>query len=159
MPNMDKKFTTPKYSFGVCGEFAFQAHMDINYQFELDNLNNTNKYSVVDFRIPTTNIYIELKTRTCTSTAFSTTYFDKSKVDRWNRSKQFKNAIIYIAFAFKDGQYYCIKYSKRLFSKFKTSYRSDWDQTNYKIPLSTCINTDKIITQINKLKPNCLHVN
>ena len=156
---MDKKFTETKHSFGVCGEYAFQAYMDINYQFQLDNLNNTNKYSVVDFRIPTTNIYIELKTRTCKSTAFSTTFFDKSKVDRWNRSKQFKTAVIYIVFAFNDGQHYFIKYSKRLFNKFKTSYRSDWNQTNYNIPLSKCIDTSKFISQINKLKPNCLHVN
>ena len=90
---MDKKFTESKHSFGVCGEHAFQAHMDINYQFKLDNLNNTNKYSVVDFRIPTTNIYIELKTRTCKSTAFSTTLFDKAKVDFWNSSKRFKQLL------------------------------------------------------------------
>ena len=156
---MDKKFTESKHSFGVCGEFAFQAHMDINYQFQLDNLNNTNKYSVVDFRIPTTNIYLELKTRTCTSTAFATTFFDKSKVDRWDRSKHFKKAIIYIAFAFDDGKHYFIRYSKRLLNKFKTSYRSDWDQTNYNIPLSKCINTDHFINQVNKLKTNCLHAN
>ena len=68
----------------------------MNYQFDLDNLNNTNQYSIVDFRIPNTNIYLELKSRTCKSNAFLTTYFDKSKVDRWNNSKHFKKAIIYI---------------------------------------------------------------
>ena len=97
---MNQKFTESKHKFGVSGEFAFIAYMDINYQFQLDNLNKTNKYSIVDFNVPTTNIYIELKTRSCSSTAFTTTLFDKSKVDRWDRSKMFKNAIIYIAVAF-----------------------------------------------------------
>ena len=89
--------------------------MDVKYQFELDNFNNTNKYSIVDFRIPNTNIYLELKSRTCTSNAFLTTYFDKSKIDRWNTSRHFKNAILYIAFAFADGEYYFIKYTKSNF--------------------------------------------
>ena len=79
---MYKTFTGSQHSFGVCGEHALQAHMDVNYQLKLNNLKNMNKYSVVDFMIPTTNIYLELKTRTCTSTAFATTYFDTSKVDR-----------------------------------------------------------------------------
>lgn len=156
---MDKKFTESKHSFGVCGEFAFQAHMDINYQFQLDNLNNTNKYCVVDFRIPTTNIYLELKTRTCKSTAFATTLFDKSKVDRWCTQKQFKKAVIYIAFAFEDGIHYFIRYTKSKFNNIKTSFNPEWNQTNYNIPLSKCIDTDKFISQINKLKSNCLHAN
>ena len=156
---MDKKFTESKHSFGVCGEHAFQAHMDINYQFKLDNLNNTNKYSVVDFRIPTTNIYIELKTRTCKSTAFSTTLFDKAKVDFWNSSKRFKTAIIYIAFAFDDGKHYFIRYTKSKFTNMKTSFKPEWNQTNYNIPLSKCVDTDKFISQLNKLKSNCSHAN
>ena len=39
------------------------AIMDIKYHLQLENLNNTDNYSVVDFRIPNTNIYIELKSR------------------------------------------------------------------------------------------------
>ena len=116
---MYKTCTESKHSFGVCGEYAFQAHIDIHYHFQLASLNDTNKFSVVDFRVPTTNIYIELKSRTCTSTAFATTFFDTSKVDRWNRSKQFNKAVMYMAFAFNDGQHYFIKYSKRFFNKFK----------------------------------------
>ena len=55
---MNGKFIQDKYSFGIDKEFEFLANMDVKYQFELDNLNNTNKYSIVDFRIPNTNIYI-----------------------------------------------------------------------------------------------------
>ena len=77
---MNKKFTKDKYSFGVSKEFEFLVSMDIHYQFQLDNLNNTNKFSIVDFRIPNTNIHIELKSRTCKSIAFETTFFDKSKL-------------------------------------------------------------------------------
>ena len=91
---MNGKFIQDKYSFGISKEFEFLANMDVKYQFELDNLNNTNKYSRVDFRIPNTYIYIELKSRTCKSNSFSTTLFDKSKLDRWNSSKSYKNAIL-----------------------------------------------------------------
>ena len=97
---MNCKFTKDKYRFGVDKEFEFIANMDVKYQFELDSLNNTNKYSIVDFRIPKTNIHIELKSRTCRSDAFLTSYFDKSKIDRWNSSKHYKTAILYIVFAF-----------------------------------------------------------
>ena len=97
---MNAKFTSDKYSFGISKEFEFLANMDVNYQFQLDSLNNTSKYSIVDFKIPNTNIYIELKFRTCKSNAFLTTLFDKSKVDRWNNSKHFKKAIIYSIFIY-----------------------------------------------------------
>ena len=55
---MNGKFTKYKYEFGIDKEFEFVANMDVKYQFVLDNLNDTNKYSIVDFRIPNTYIYI-----------------------------------------------------------------------------------------------------
>ena len=58
---MNFKFTLDKYSFGISKDFELLANMDVKYQFELDNFNNTNKYSIIDFRIPNTNVYLELK--------------------------------------------------------------------------------------------------
>jgi len=133
--------------------------VDVKYQFVLDNLNDTNKYSIIDFRIPNTNIYIELKSRTCASNAFLTTYFDKSKIDRWNSSKHYKNAILYIAFAFTDDEYYFIKYTKAKFNNIKTVFSPEWNQINFDIPLNKCISTDEFIQQINKLKLNLVYVN
>ena len=60
---MNGKFTVKKYSFGVSKEFEILAIMDIKYHLQLENLNKNDDYSVVDFRIPNTNIYIELKSR------------------------------------------------------------------------------------------------
>ena len=56
---MNAKCTKDKYSFGISKEFELIASMDVNYQFQLDNLNNTNKFSRVDFQMPNTSIYIE----------------------------------------------------------------------------------------------------
>ena len=53
---MNAKFTSDKYSFGISKEFEFIAWMDVNYHFQLENLNNTNKYSIVGFKIPNINI-------------------------------------------------------------------------------------------------------
>ena len=53
---MNREFTKDKYSFGMSKEFEFIASMDVNYQYQLDNLNDTNKYSIVDSKIPNTNI-------------------------------------------------------------------------------------------------------
>ena len=110
--------TTQTPSFGISKEFEFLAFMDINSQLQFENLNNTNKSTVVEFRIPNTNIYIELKSRTYKSTAFATTYFDKAKIDRRSTNKQLSTAIIFIAFAFEDGAHYFIRYSEVSFSSF-----------------------------------------
>ena len=154
---MENKFTQSKYSFGVSGEFAFQAYMDINYQLQLENLNDTNKLSAVDFHVPNTNVYIELKTRTCTSTAFKTTFFDVSKVNNWIKNKHYRDAVIYIAFAFHDGFHFFIKYNPELFEDFDKHPISEWNQINYKIPLKECIDINQFITEINELKSNCVH--
>ncbi len=154
---MENKFTQSKYSFGVSGEFAFQAYMDINHQLQLDNLNDTNKFSIVDFQVPNTNIYIELKTRTCTSTAFETTFFDVSKVNNWSKNKQYKNAVIYIAFVFNDGCHYFIRYNRDIFELFDKHPRPEWNQLNFKIPLTECIDVHEFITEINELKSNFVH--
>jgi len=140
---MNGRIIQDKYMFGISKEFEFLANMDVNYQFQLDNLNNTNKYSIVDFRIPNTNIYIELRSRTCRSNSCSTTFFDKSKVDRWNSNKHYKNAILYIAFAFTDDKYYFIMHKKSKFKNIKTVFKPEWNQTNFDIPLNKCISTDK----------------
>ena len=124
---MSSQFTVKKHSFGISKEFEFMAIMDIKYQLQLENLNNTDNYSVVDFRIPNTNIYIELKSRTCKSNAFTTTLFDKSKVDRWSRNNLYNNAIIYLAFYFNDGVQYFIKYDSILFKSFDTSIIEEWN--------------------------------
>ena len=156
---MDKKFTKNKNHFGICKEFEFQAEMDIKYQLQLENLNNTNKFSIVDFKIPNINAYIELKSRTCKSTAFATTLFDKAKVDRWCRNNLFKDAVIFIAFAFQDGSHYFIKYNDLLFDSFEKTLVEEWNQINYNIPLSKCISTSDFINEINELKSNSAHVN
>ena len=72
---MNAKFIKDKHSFGISKEFEFIASMDVNYQPQLDNVNDTNKYSIIDFKIPTTKICIELKRRTCKSTTYATTFF------------------------------------------------------------------------------------
>ena len=64
----------------------------------------------------------------------------------------------YIAFAFTDGKYYFIRYTKSKFKNIKTSINKEWNQTNFGIPLNKCISKEKFIHQINKLKLNLLHV-
>ena len=135
---MNSKFTVKKLSFGVSKEFEFMAKMDIEYHLQLENLNNTDNYSVVDFRIPTTNLYIELKSRTCKSNAFETTLFDKPKIERWSRNKLYNNAIIYLAFYFIDGVQYFIKYNDILFKSFDLSIIEEWNnQINYKMSIKS----------------------
>ena len=58
---MNAKITKDKHPLGISKEFELILSMDVNYQFQLDNLNNIDKISDVDFRIPNTNIHIELK--------------------------------------------------------------------------------------------------
>ena len=134
--------------------------MDIKYQLQLENLNNTDNYSVVDFKIPNTNIYIELKSRTCKSNAFTTTLFDKSKVDRWSRNNVYNDAIIYLAFYFIDGVQYFIKYNDILFKSFEISIIEEWNnQINYNIPLNKCISADSFLSEINEITSSYTHVN
>ena len=150
---MMNKYTKSKHNIGISGEFSFIVQMDITHQVKLDNLNETDQFSSVDFQIQNTNIFIELKTRTCKSTAFETTVFDISKCKRWQQSKVLQNATIYIAFLFIDGEMYFIKYNHDIFAKFDTEYRSDWNQTNFLIPFTACIDVHTFVKEINHLTP------
>ena len=62
----------------------------------LNNLNIKNKASSVDFHLPNSNIYIELKYRQLSSDDYNTTLFDKIKVDLWLKSKKLSQAGMYI---------------------------------------------------------------
>ena len=86
-------------------------------------------------------------------------HFLMSKIDTWNKNKLYKNAILYIAFAFTDDEYYFIKYTKSKLNNIKTEFISEWHTTNFVIPLNKCISVDKFIQQINKLKSDLAHVN
>ena len=41
---MNQKFTIDKYSFGVSKEFEFIVSMDVDFQLNSENLNDTNKF-------------------------------------------------------------------------------------------------------------------
>jgi len=73
------KFTPEKYNIGVNHEYFFLALMRLN-NIILHNLNITNKSSSVDFKLPNTNIYIELKYRQIPSYQYNTSVFDKKKL-------------------------------------------------------------------------------
>ena len=62
---------------------------------KLNNLNIENKASCVDFHLPNSNIYIELKCRKLSSDDYTTNLLDK-KVDIWISSKRLSEACIYI---------------------------------------------------------------
>ena len=73
------KFTTEKYNIGVNHEYFFLALMRLK-NICLHNLNIKNKSSSVDFKLPNTNIYIELKYRQIPSYKYNTSVFDKKKL-------------------------------------------------------------------------------
>jgi len=142
----DDKFTIEKYKFGVSHEYSFIVEMKL-YNIDLDNLNDYDQYSSVDFKIKNTDIYIELKTRMLNSFDYNTTLFDKSKCDIWD--KKWSSKTIYICFYFiHDKQIKLIKYNNDKFNEFKTIYRNDWKTTNYLIPLTNCIDLLDFIADV-----------
>ncbi len=80
---MSSKFTVDKYKIGISQEYTFSALMKINDVF-LDNLNETCRWSSVDFKLQSQSIYIELKYRQIESDEYDTSVFDKKKLtDGW----------------------------------------------------------------------------
>ena len=75
MVSMDK-FTTEKWNIGVNHEYLFSALMRMN-NIILHDLNIEDTSSSVDFQIPNTNIYIEMKYRQIPSYQYNTSLFDK----------------------------------------------------------------------------------
>ena len=72
------KFTIKKYNLGINHEYLCLALMRLNHII-LHNLNIKNKSSSVDFKLPNTNIYIELKYRQIPSYKYNTSAFDKKR--------------------------------------------------------------------------------
>lgn len=151
--SMDK-FTTEKYNIGVNHEYFFLALMRLK-NICLHNLNIKNKSSSVDFKLPNTNIYIELKYRQIPSYKYNTSVFDKKKVDIWNSSNKYSKACIFICLGFEDGEHYFIKYNKDMFDDFDTQYLEKWDTTNYLIPLNQCIGLHDFVDTIKQLTSSC----
>jgi hypothetical protein len=152
MVSMDK-FTTEKWNIGVNHEYLFLALMRMN-NIILHNLNIKDTSSSVDFQVPNTNIYIEMKYRQIPSYKYNTSVFDKKKVDIWNSSK-LSDACIYICLEFEDGKYYFIKYNKDMFDSFDKQYLKQWNTTNYLIPLNQCIGLEEFIDTIKQLTSSC----
>ena len=139
-----EKFSEEKYKIGVNQELLFLSLMKLHH-IVLDNMNDTDKSSSVDFQVPGTNCFIELKYRQIPSDRYKDTPFDKKKVDRWNRDQHLSKSIVFICFAYADNTHHFIKYDKPLFDTFKRFYRADWDTTNYMIPLSKCFGLDEFV--------------
>ena len=146
------KFTDEKYNIGINQEFCFISLMKMN-NILLHHMNLKNKSCSVDFRIPNTDVYIELKYRQISSTKYNNSLFDKKKVDIWNKSKIYSKACIFICFKYIDDELYFIKYNKDLFDNFDTKYIEKWGSTNYLIPLDNCLDLDEFIDVLNQLKP------
>ena len=150
------KFTEEQYKIGVNQEILFLSLMKL-HNVALDNLNDTDKWSSVDFQLFNSNCFIELKYRQIPSDRYTDTPFDKKKVDRWNKDIILSKSVVFICFAYADNTYYFIKYDKPLFDTFKLSYRTDWDTTNYMIPLSKCFGLDEFVKMFNEPIPNYSH--
>lgn len=144
------KYTIEKYNIGVNQEYIFSCLMRVN-NINLVNINDVDKYCSVDFKLPLTDVFIELKHRQISSTRYKTTLFDKKKVDIWNSSQTFSKSTIFIGFSFSDNQYYFIKYNKDLFDEFDTQVIEEWNTTNYLIPLNLCIDLSTFIATIKEL--------
>ena len=134
---MCDKFTDEKYDIGINQEYIFLALMKTN-NIILNNLKDDNKFSTVDFHLPNTNIYIELKYRQISSDLYKYTLFDQQKINIWNKSDKLSNSIIFLAFSFADKQVLFIRYDKDLFDTFERRIMKQWGSTNYFIPLNKC---------------------
>ena len=73
-----EKFSEEKYKIGVNQELLFLSLMKL-HNIVLDNMNDNDKWSSVDFQVPGTNYFIELKYRQIPSYRYKDTPFDKKK--------------------------------------------------------------------------------
>ena len=78
MVSMDK-FTTGKWNIGVNHEYLFSSLVRMNNSI-LHNLNIEDTSSSVDFKVPNTNIYIEMEYRQIPSYHYNTNVFDKQLI-------------------------------------------------------------------------------
>jgi hypothetical protein len=108
IPN--KGYTDERYKIGIQQEDIFLSLMLINNVI-LNTMSETDIYSSVDFHLPNTDVYIELKYRRINKNTYSHLLFDSDKLKRWNND--LPNSIIYIAFSFQDGDNCFIKYDKK----------------------------------------------
>ena len=127
--------------------------MRLNHSI-LHNLNIKNKSSSVDFKLPNTNIYIELKYRQIPSYKYNTSVFDKT-VDIWNSSNKYSKACIFICLGFEDCERYFIMNNKDMFADFDAQYLETCDTTNYLIPLNQCIGLNEFVDVLKQITPSC----
>lgn len=141
----NKGYTPERHRIGVQQEDEFALLMECHH-LEIKSLSKSDPYCSVDFRVPGTNAYIELKSRNIKQGDFKDLLLDTAKISRWK--KELHDAVIYIAFGFIGKKYSFIKYDEKLFNTFKTNYLSKYDINNVLIPVDKCMDFNCFVNEI-----------
>jgi hypothetical protein len=127
-------FSPQDYKFGSISE---NKNLPILAEFFKQSLIKDNyKFGTLDYYNEDKSLYIELKTRRISKTAYSTTVLSAKKIERMKTEDNANRKCIFV-FEYTDGLFY-IEYSDELFSTFRVGeelLKRGYKEKVYYIPI------------------------